>query len=778
MAETIGDSGPTNDEGLWGKAFRRRVPHAVGAYIAATAGVVQFVDWAVDRYLLSPNLTDFALIALALLVPTVIMLAWRHGQPGRNRWTRLERIGVPANVVVATGVLVAVFAGQSFGSIVTTVTVADEGGNDVERVVPKTEFRRHIALFYFDNETGDAEHDWLQFGIPRGLWADWRQDFFLGVLEGTALAESFREANRPDGLDLPLALKREIADEKSSQFFLTGEIRNGEVGIEVATALFEVQGGQPIAERSYTGPLFDIIDQISADVREDLGIPSGRLAETTDLPLGELLTESEPAYRDYVAAFRALAVEGDYVGAGASVAAAVEKDPSFALAHWLRYAIASFSGESATAAEALTAAKQHEYRLPERERLYVTREFHYTLRQDAAKGVAMAERSVQMFPDDIEALTVLGIYYQAAGRVDDAIGVYQQMLTVDPSQSEPLLAIGQLHGRQGDHEAALENLSRYAELSPQDLRTYPMLASAYRGTGQFAAAGEACDRALLIEPENVAALTCLANVSYELGRWPESERYFEDALAAARTPATRAQVHQARGGYFSRRGQISDAVMERRHELAALAESGASPIEVLARRMRTLVPFVYSTRPATALDSAAAISALFPQQFENLSAVGEIDIYAALEDPEGLDAASARVELAIASLGIEALRPNVIMAGALARELRGDCEGAIPEYRRALELAPTATAWKRFVARCLAQLGRTEEAVTELEEALAYAPFGPRTLLELSKVEVQRGNPEGAVTHLERALSVWSDADASYQPAIEARELRASLSTN
>lgn len=97
MAEAIAESGPKNDEGLWGEAFRRRVPHAVGAYIAATAGVVQFVDWAVDRYLLSPILTDFALIALALLVPTVIMLAWRHGQPGRNRWTRLERIGVRAN---------------------------------------------------------------------------------------------------------------------------------------------------------------------------------------------------------------------------------------------------------------------------------------------------------------------------------------------------------------------------------------------------------------------------------------------------------------------------------------------------------------------------------------------------------------------------------------------------------------------------------------------------------------------------------------------------------
>ncbi len=778
VESTVNAQAPEEPGGFWAELGKRRVPYLVGAYVAATAGVVQFVDWLVGRYALSTTLTDFVLVALVLLIPTAVMLAWRHGPLGRNPWTRVERLGVPINLVVAAGVLLVAFGGRSLGATTTTVTVEDEDGNEVQRVVPKPEFRRHITIFYFDNETGDPDVDWLQYGIPRGLWADWRQDFFMNVREGLALAEALREANHAQGLDVPRTLKREIAEDQKTQYFLTGEIRDGDDGFEVVTALYEVDGGRLVEERAYRGRPFDLIDQISAEVREDLGIPTRRLAETTDLSLDELLTESESAFREYVAAFRALAVDLDYASASTHIALAVEEDSTFALAHWLKYAVATRTGESTAALEALTAAKEYEYRLPERERLYVTREYHYTVRKDPAKGVAMAERSVAMFPDDLEALAVLGLYYQVGGRFEDAIGVYEQMLAVDPTQTEPLLVIGQLLSRRGRYEEALGYLTRYAEFSPDDTQTYPLLAAAYRGTGEFELAREACDRALLLEPEDVPAQLCLASIASLQGQWSEADSYFEDALASTRTGAARVQVHRTRENYLLRRGQIGAALNERGLELAAMSEAGASPIEILGRRMRTLAPFVWAGRPEAALDSAEAIGAEFTPPFENMPAIGEMDLFAALEDADALEAAADRVEEVIATLGVEAIRPDVTLARGQVLEFRGDCDAALTEYRAAIELQPSATGWFRHVGRCLATLGRLDEAVTALETALERSPYGPLTLTELARVEIERGNAREATAHLERALSVWSEADPGYAPAAEARALLASPQEN
>ncbi|MCL7969973.1 MAG: hypothetical protein M8867_10165, partial [marine benthic group bacterium] len=62
----------------------RRVPQIVGLYVAGGWGFLQFVDWVVEQYQLSPDLVNFVVTLLLLLLPTVIWLAWRHGAPGRD----------------------------------------------------------------------------------------------------------------------------------------------------------------------------------------------------------------------------------------------------------------------------------------------------------------------------------------------------------------------------------------------------------------------------------------------------------------------------------------------------------------------------------------------------------------------------------------------------------------------------------------------------------------------------------------------------------------------
>ena len=96
--------------------FERRVPQIVAIYMGACWGLVEFMDFMVEEFLLSPHWTRVALIAAALLVPSVLMLAWFHGKAGPDRMVRAEKIGIPANVALCVALLWVVFADTDLGA--------------------------------------------------------------------------------------------------------------------------------------------------------------------------------------------------------------------------------------------------------------------------------------------------------------------------------------------------------------------------------------------------------------------------------------------------------------------------------------------------------------------------------------------------------------------------------------------------------------------------------------------------------------------------------------
>ena len=115
----------------------RRVPHSVALYIGVSWGCVQFTHFIVNEFLLSPHWTRVVLAAVLLFLPSVLMLAWFHGRPGRNRFPLVERVGIPANVVVVAVVLTLAYSGTDLGAAVTRVTVENEDGETIERAIPK-----------------------------------------------------------------------------------------------------------------------------------------------------------------------------------------------------------------------------------------------------------------------------------------------------------------------------------------------------------------------------------------------------------------------------------------------------------------------------------------------------------------------------------------------------------------------------------------------------------------------------------------------------------------
>src|SRR5688572_14803802 len=126
----------------------RRVPHILAVYAGLSWGFVQFVDF-VERYGISPHWTDFALIALLLLLPSVVL---------------------------AGVALFLLFQGKAMGMVTRQITLLDESGKQVEREVANASFRRRLAVFNFDGPADDTAVAWLRYALPIGIAADLSQD--------------------------------------------------------------------------------------------------------------------------------------------------------------------------------------------------------------------------------------------------------------------------------------------------------------------------------------------------------------------------------------------------------------------------------------------------------------------------------------------------------------------------------------------------------------------------------------------------------------------------
>ena len=762
--------------GFTTELFRRRIPQILGAYLIASWAVLEFADWAVNRYVLSPYLVDFAFALLTLMAPSVLLLAWFHGAPGRDTWTRLEKIGIPLNLAVAGIVLFSVFQGRDLGAATTTVVVADEEGNELERVVPKAEFRRNIAIFPFDNVSADTSLSWMQYGLSLALLHDLRQDIFLDVRNEQNFPERLREAGYPMGIEVPLSLKLEIAEEQHRDYLLAGTIDrlNGEIVVEAE--LYDVLRGRLLERMTVArADLMQVTDSLSVQIKRGLEIPEQRIEDAADLPVAELVTSVESAFRDHVEGYRNLVFGGDWQAALGRFQAATEADPAFAYAHFGTYLTAVLGNRGPVAEEAIKAAVEHKYRLAERDQYAAKVEYYMVARQDPAKALAVAEMHTELFPEDIEARLRLGYLYTVQNDRPAAIEEYERILDLDPSQHDRLQSIGELYESMGEFEQALDYYGRYLERFPDSERSYQVVGNLYHQLGRQEEARANFERALVIDPGNVDALTALARLEDATGRPGEADARLAEASDAARTPYQRAQVYENLRDLAEWRGRTLEAIQYRAQQIAELEASTFPPLLTIVNRLISLDLFVQAGQARAALDSLGSIQQALEPPWDLLGSIGEVVVYRELGDAESLARAVETLDRMIQALGFENVRSVAMRAEGWLLEIRGDCGPALDRFADALALEPTKEEIHTDIGRCERKLGRLEEAAASLGRTLQVRPADAKALLELARVKSEAGDRAEALEHVDAALEVWSQADPGYEPAAEARALRTRL---
>jgi hypothetical protein len=89
----------------------RRIPQILGSYFVGATTLIFFIDWLVVKYGFSDYYTSLALFGLISILPSVVILAYFHGAPGKDEWTKVEKFGIPINILF---IAIALFSGYRF----------------------------------------------------------------------------------------------------------------------------------------------------------------------------------------------------------------------------------------------------------------------------------------------------------------------------------------------------------------------------------------------------------------------------------------------------------------------------------------------------------------------------------------------------------------------------------------------------------------------------------------------------------------------------------------
>ncbi|MDH3198386.1 MAG: protein kinase, partial [Candidatus Krumholzibacteria bacterium] len=765
------DAGPAT----WlGRLTSRAVLMTAGLYVVLALAAWKAVSVLVGRLMLSPYLADTVLVGLLSLTPAIVLVAaYLAHRASASR--RPLAIGVPVNVVATGAMLALLFSGKDLGAAAHKVSLTTEEGETIERIVPKETYRRRFALFVFDNHTGDAANEWLQYAVPLLLEYDAYQDAFIqtrSAFENSSLRR-LRDAGFENWSDAPLALKRKIAGEFHMDHFVVGGIERvpspEAPDYVVSVRLYRTETAKALVAGQFRdADITRVVDEITVAVKEALGLPGWHLEQSTDVPVAELVTANVVALQNIATAQAAITFEQDWEEGVTRLEAAVAIDSTMAFTFFDLFMLYNQSSRPQDAQHALEACLRHSYRLPERFQFIVKANFYFS-GQQPEKALAVVKMMVELYPDDPQGYSALGQISRFRNDLDGAIAAYERILEIDPYRYERILQIGDLYKEKNDYARAVTYYERYAAIDPSDVQSYRSLADVYARLGQLDHAKETLEKALLVDPSHTSVMIDLAGVETKLGSFEAAVSLCEEALAKARAPEDRIAALDALQDYYELRGRIARAI-ELQEQRWVEAAKIFTPVMAEVQKLQRVRRYVMVGRDEEALRVMRDVEAkLNAPPMSKAVPFGYLGIYMEQRNPDAAEQALVGMNDYIQSFGLDFLRPYYRLAHGMIAEMREDCAGAIADFESVINERPDEILAYIAAGRCQRKSGNLEAAEKVLLEALKLHPYEPEANYELARVYHQMGRTPEARERIDRALAVWDQADPAYRLAGEAR---------
>lgn len=777
MSEASQTKVQTEERSLIKELLYRRVPQIVGSYLATSFVLLQFFDWCASRDMFSGDWTILAFRLFLFLLPSVILVSWFHGPPGPDHWRPVEKVFVPVNVLAALAIVTLssfnlpfLRAGQQ------QVTVEDENGNTIDRVIPGSEIRKKLSVYFFDNVSGDEKWDWLTMSISSGLAYDLAQDMMVVQSSWMNSFEPMRKANPENPFDLSVPDMLNLARDEKSDFFCTGncDIENEEFILTVD--LYRTDNGKLVTSQEHRGDnLYPMMDEASVQLRRDMGIPDYHINEVLDLPLEGIMTDNIEAVHEFGQAVMTIVMQNDYEKAGAHAEKAVELDPNFSLAWFQLVQIYANGSKQHLVNHAMEQTMRNIKQLPERTQFSI-KQVYYLINQQTDKQLKLQQMWVELYPLDMDARFGLAVHYRQRGMLDEAIAEYEEGLKHDDYGGRFLLQLTNIYNERAEYDKALEYLDQYAESYPDDSELDLNYAQLYRSSGDYDKALEYLEKAMLFDPENNQLISEYASTLGRLGKFDEAIKEYERARDYAITPREEVRAIGGLEDMYSNKGMIRKAI-KLCNEKIEVRKIYDVPVNIGFVKMDLIGYYFQINDSVSARQIMNETSAGFTNLFADAEGCAEVMFYLMNQNVDSAEIAlekTYRFSETFVNILPFAQRMDVRLLA-----LKGDFEAAIEMQEDLFEQkAGSGRSQKIRLARCYREISDLNTAQKELTEVLELYPGLARAHVEHARILIELEQKDEAQEQLAAALECWKDADPDFEDKVEVLELQSELTSN
>ena len=740
--------------------LERRVPHILGFYLAAGWGMIQFMDWIVNRYILSPHLVDFTFTLIFSLIPSILIFSYFRGKTGTENWHKIEKIGIPINIVVSFAFLFIVFSPKDLGAATKTVLIENDKGEQVERVIPKAAFLKSIAIFPVGNKDLDSNFSWIPFAITNLISCDMSQEMFIYTSSQVLFKlsdEGFLEKE-----SIPLTIKRKISKDLHLEYFFDGEVSQNDNSVFMVTMnLHRTQDGKKIATNTFSGSdIFSLVDEITVQMKYDMEIPSAHIENTIDLPVKEITSESIKAIELWAKGSYEFLFK-NYDRGISLIEKAVSEDDSFAMAYMTLQALYVISGNGNKRAGAIEKMMEYIYKLPERFHWGV-KVLHFEVNKQMDSASRVIEMHLALFPHDIQAHEVMINFLVGRGEFENVINKMKTILEIDPGRHEYILNIAGIYRKMiEDKESALIYYYRYLALYPEDAGTYYEIGKLHRSSDKEKAR-ESFDKVLLLEPDNLDAFLSLIELDYE-GEEQIDKTY--EALAICKDVKDSVSVYKRIIPELKEHGKVSEMITNK-ITMLKLWKREALFIEYMFDEAFLPFDYIEINQSQKAFDLLAEYERTYQVPFDGLVNLPYMAVYAELGDGEN---AAKYVSKTIAwanSIGAPMLIDRFADTISEVHLLNGEIDKAIE----------TLTGSSRFedfqiqLAKCYRFKNENEKAIKILHDYCDQCNGNTSALYELGLVYHESGDKVKATYYMREFINFYKNADPKLVKLNKARE--------